>query len=156
MKLWLDVQEIGSMGESLRSRNLKLDSVVIWYCLPTDVVFKPCCNFEVFTALIMKNGIFWDVMPRGSCRNRRFGGTVSVLTRATWHNIPEEAIPHTLGVCFGHFPKVLSSIKVKHFSRDVCAQICLGIKFRGLRPSKSLFIINIIISKYNSFYYSIL
>jgi hypothetical protein len=23
----------------------------------------------------MKNGVFWDVMPRGSCKNRRFEGT---------------------------------------------------------------------------------
>jgi hypothetical protein len=23
----------------------------------------------------MKNGIFWDVTPCGSCNNRRFGGT---------------------------------------------------------------------------------
>jgi hypothetical protein len=32
-------------------------------------------RFEVFTAVIMKNGIFWDVKPCGSCKNRRFGGT---------------------------------------------------------------------------------
>jgi hypothetical protein len=30
---------------------------------------------EVFTAVIMKNGVFWDVMPCGSCTNRCFGGT---------------------------------------------------------------------------------
>jgi hypothetical protein len=24
---------------------------------------------------ILKNGVFWDVMPCGSCKNRRFGGT---------------------------------------------------------------------------------
>jgi hypothetical protein len=23
----------------------------------------------------IKNGVFWDVTPRGSCKNRRFGGT---------------------------------------------------------------------------------
>jgi hypothetical protein len=23
----------------------------------------------------LKNGVFWDVTPRGSCKNRRFGGT---------------------------------------------------------------------------------
>jgi hypothetical protein len=23
----------------------------------------------------MKNGVFWDVAPCGSCKNRRFGGT---------------------------------------------------------------------------------
>jgi hypothetical protein len=30
-------------------------------------------RFEVLTAVIMKNGVFWDVVPCGSCKNRRFG-----------------------------------------------------------------------------------
>jgi hypothetical protein len=25
--------------------------------------------------LTMQNGVFWDVTPCGSCKNRRFGGT---------------------------------------------------------------------------------
>jgi hypothetical protein len=32
-------------------------------------------KFEVFTAETMKNDVFWDVTPRGSCKNWRFGGT---------------------------------------------------------------------------------
>jgi hypothetical protein len=32
-------------------------------------------RLEVFTAVTMKNGVFWDVTPCGSCTNRRFGGT---------------------------------------------------------------------------------
>jgi hypothetical protein len=32
-------------------------------------------RFEVFTAVAMINGVFWDVTPCGSCKNRRFGGT---------------------------------------------------------------------------------
>jgi hypothetical protein len=32
-------------------------------------------RFEVFTAVTMKNGVFWDVTPCGSCKNWRFGGT---------------------------------------------------------------------------------
>jgi hypothetical protein len=27
----------------------------------------------------MKNGVFWDVTPCGSCKNRRFGGTYRIL-----------------------------------------------------------------------------
>jgi hypothetical protein len=29
-------------------------------------------RFEVFTVVTVKNGVFWDVTPRGSCKNRRF------------------------------------------------------------------------------------
>jgi hypothetical protein len=32
-------------------------------------------RFEVSTAVTMKSGVFWDVTPCGSCKNRRFGGT---------------------------------------------------------------------------------
>jgi hypothetical protein len=32
-------------------------------------------RFEVFTAVTMKNGVFWDVTPCVSCKNRRFEGT---------------------------------------------------------------------------------
>jgi hypothetical protein len=28
-----------------------------------------CVRFEVFTAVAMKNGVFWDVTPCGSCKN---------------------------------------------------------------------------------------
>jgi hypothetical protein len=33
---------------------------------------KLCGRFEVFTAVTMKNGVFWVVTPCGSCKNRRF------------------------------------------------------------------------------------
>jgi hypothetical protein len=28
-------------------------------------------RFEVFTAVTMKNGVFWDVMPCGSCKKKK-------------------------------------------------------------------------------------
>jgi hypothetical protein len=31
-------------------------------------------RFEVFTAVAMKDVVFWDVAPCGPCKNRRFGG----------------------------------------------------------------------------------
>jgi hypothetical protein len=42
-------------------------------------------------AVIMKNAVFWDVTSCASCKNQRFEG-VSVLTRATRRNIPEDGI----------------------------------------------------------------
>jgi hypothetical protein len=36
-------------------------------------------RFEVFKAVTMKNGVFWDVTPCGSCKNRRFGETWRLL-----------------------------------------------------------------------------
>jgi hypothetical protein len=37
---------------------------------PTNSVL--IVKFEVFTAVTMKNGVFWVVTPCGSCKNRRF------------------------------------------------------------------------------------
>jgi hypothetical protein len=34
-------------------------------------------RFDVFTAVTMRNGVFWDVTPCGSCTNRRFGGNLA-------------------------------------------------------------------------------
>jgi hypothetical protein len=30
---------------------------------------------EIKSGINLKNGVFWNVMPCGSCKNRRFGGT---------------------------------------------------------------------------------
>jgi hypothetical protein len=37
--------------------------------------YKTNVRFEVFTAVTMKNGVFVDVTPCGSCKNRCFRGT---------------------------------------------------------------------------------
>jgi hypothetical protein len=34
---------------------------------------------ELGTKLYLKNGVFWDVTPCGSCKNRRFRGTQRLL-----------------------------------------------------------------------------
>jgi hypothetical protein len=38
-------------------------------------IFVFLVRFEVFTAVTMKNGVFWDAGTCGSCKNRRFVGT---------------------------------------------------------------------------------
>jgi hypothetical protein len=40
------------------------------------LTLQPHVRFEVLTAMTMKNDVFWDVTPRGSCKNRRFGETL--------------------------------------------------------------------------------
>jgi hypothetical protein len=42
--------------------------------IPEDGILQ-VVRLEVFPAVTMKNGVFWDVTPCGSCKNRRFGGT---------------------------------------------------------------------------------
>jgi hypothetical protein len=42
-----------------------LSLINVWYLV----------RFEVFTAVAMKNDVFWDVTPCGSCKNRLFGWT---------------------------------------------------------------------------------
>jgi hypothetical protein len=41
----------------------------------TTVIRIRNVRFEVFTAVTMKNGVFWDVTPCCSSKNRRYGGT---------------------------------------------------------------------------------
>jgi hypothetical protein len=41
----------------------------------SNSVQKSHVRFDVFTTVTMKNAIFWDVTPYGSCKNQHFGGT---------------------------------------------------------------------------------
>jgi hypothetical protein len=72
-------------------------------------------RIEVFTAVTMKNAVFWDVAPCGCCKNRHQllvtsnivssspllvtlmmeairSSETSILTTATWRNIPGDGI----------------------------------------------------------------
>jgi hypothetical protein len=56
-----------------------LVKVILSYTQPSESFRFPLIfyivRFEVFTAVTMKNGVFWNVTPCGSCINRLFGGT---------------------------------------------------------------------------------
>jgi hypothetical protein len=53
--------------------------VLLFFTRETALNSKYTVRFEVFTAVTMKNGVFWDVTPCGSCKDRRFGGTWRLL-----------------------------------------------------------------------------
>jgi hypothetical protein len=55
------------IAKDRRKRGLR--SRVRWRLIAEDV------RFEVFTAVTMKNVVFWDVTSCGCCKNRRFIGT---------------------------------------------------------------------------------
>jgi hypothetical protein len=66
--------------EGITSETQKLNSELVKCENPTQFwteKFKRRCKLEYLGEYRskMKNGVFWDVMPRGSCKNRRFGGT---------------------------------------------------------------------------------
>jgi hypothetical protein len=51
--------------------------------------------FEVFTAVTMKNGVFGDVTPSGSYKNRRFRGTLAVTSNRCTLRRNANAIPRS-------------------------------------------------------------
>jgi hypothetical protein len=52
--------------------------------------WKCCVGFEVFTAVTMKNAVFWDVAPCGFIINRRFGGKSRLHLLGTTNDASEE------------------------------------------------------------------
>jgi hypothetical protein len=52
----------------------RLDGPQCWYGRCGGNKHFPV-RFEVFTAVTMKNAVFWNVTLCGSCNNRRFGGS---------------------------------------------------------------------------------
>jgi hypothetical protein len=71
---WSNILEDGILQDDVPGK-ISVASMmnVVLFCSAT-VDFR-LVRFEVFTAVTMKNGVFSDVTPCGSCKNRRFGGT---------------------------------------------------------------------------------
>jgi hypothetical protein len=60
---------------AVKTSNLTALSVQISaYVNQSLAKYKYFVRLEVFTAVTMKNGVFWDVMPHGSSKIRHFGG----------------------------------------------------------------------------------
>jgi hypothetical protein len=61
-------------------RNIPEDSILLFFLITRGTIslfshsilwqkMVLIVRFEVFTAVTMKNGVFWDVTPCGSCKN---------------------------------------------------------------------------------------
>jgi hypothetical protein len=85
-------RRLGSLQISARYFHLQKSRLDTQYVIQTQ--WHKVLNyvtFEIFTAVTMKNAVFWDVTSCGSCKNRRSSETLA-LTRAARRNIPEYTI----------------------------------------------------------------
>jgi hypothetical protein len=55
------------LSSKLRARPSRLSTI--------SLNLVPVVRVQVFTAVNMKNAVFWDMTPCGSCKIRSFGGT---------------------------------------------------------------------------------
>jgi hypothetical protein len=64
-------------GDEGMSAPVQIGQEIVLYIFQ-DVHFLNCYMVCVFSfwcdSVAVKNGVFWDVTPCGSCKNRRFGG----------------------------------------------------------------------------------
>jgi hypothetical protein len=60
--------------QSISQFIVKTEQHIIPHAMKTSKPFN-VVRFEVFTAVTMKNAVFWDIPKCGSCKNRHFGGT---------------------------------------------------------------------------------
>jgi hypothetical protein len=60
------------------SKNLSFSSLPCYLLHPSHIPWFAGTNnwwkVQFILLIIQKNGVFWDVTPCGSCKNRRFGG----------------------------------------------------------------------------------
>jgi hypothetical protein len=94
-----DIKVSTSKGKFIpsTSRNIYVTAIASYVTVPLIASSKSepieiedkrtfyCVRFEVYTAETMNNGVFRDVTPCGSCKNRRFGGTQRLLHQDEKH-----------------------------------------------------------------------
>jgi hypothetical protein len=61
-----------------------------------ETSFKEDVGFEVFTAVTMKNAVFWDMALCGFIINQRFEGTCHLYLQSTTNKESEEKCSSTL------------------------------------------------------------
>jgi hypothetical protein len=66
---WHDALDI----KFLYMRNVRLKVCMQWF--PPTICLAYFNIIDSANIIVLKNGVFWDVTPCGSCKNRRFGGT---------------------------------------------------------------------------------
>jgi hypothetical protein len=68
-----------SVQNFVLSSAVKEGRIRIYKAIILPVVLYGCESWSLIVReeyiLRVKNGVFWDVAPCGSCKNRRFGGT---------------------------------------------------------------------------------
>jgi hypothetical protein len=56
------------------SAHAKVDNLHLHFTENEYMRYAPTIDLQIHVRTV-KNGVFWDVTPCGSCKNRRFGGT---------------------------------------------------------------------------------
>jgi hypothetical protein len=74
--IWTEKHETEDLQKLHSSPNV-IGKINLWkiLCMKcSNVRKKSNVRYGGFTAVTMKNAVFWDVIPCGSCKSRRFGG----------------------------------------------------------------------------------
>jgi hypothetical protein len=69
-KLRKPLNSTRTFSTKICSQTTKNSRTILWNKIV--IIFL---EFEVFTAMTMKNAVFWDVTPRDTCKKRSSGGS---------------------------------------------------------------------------------